>query len=273
MSQTQTQTQDQRKTQWSDLIADQVVKEFKTSDWITSKRCNLNLPIAIIDGIKIRSCKVHINHINHNKHCNFLTFLITVVIQNNHKLQSHIHDDLSSGIPYYQEYNIHFERSKVKNNDKSKFLEKILKCVMKIYDIMDTIRFSKLSDRLTTQNIDSEENVYSWINICKALPKCVSEYDTCSVCLDETTTFTTCGHYLCRHCSQQLKTDTCPVCRKFLLHDSDDDYGYDENDDNDSDEEGNSEEEDEVENEEHYYEGEDEDEGDVDEGENVEEEI
>ena len=61
--------------------------------------------------------------------------------------------------------------------------------------------------------------------------------EQCSVCYDITMTKTTsCNHYLCRYCFQQLRQKfTCPVCRTKTQLDieSDDDYSCieDENED------------------------------------------
>jgi hypothetical protein len=46
--------------------------------------------------------------------------------------------------------------------------------------------------------------------------------DECCVCYERTKSMTKCKHYLCLQCRPQLKEEKCPICRKCLNCDCDD---------------------------------------------------
>ena len=74
-------------------------------------------------------------------------------------------------------------------------------------------------------HLHHEDDIQNIINIKNSFINLFGEFNTCSVCYENTVTFTICKHYLCQLCYSKLKEKKCPICRKFLLND---DNIYDE---------------------------------------------
>lgn len=209
--------------EWITMLDQQITKDFANTDYNQSKSYLVKLPISVIAGIKLSTLTAEVTHYN-NEYCNNLIFALRVNILNNyhlHSITSHgtHHDNIDEDI---LDYHVHSDNIKISNDDKSDFRTKVFNHMCRLHSVLSSIRFSKLNDRLTRDPIHNDEHTLGWIDICKNLPNCEPLYGVCSVCLDETSTVTKCKHYLCRYCSQKLKSNTCPTCRLQLNESNED---------------------------------------------------
>lgn len=80
---------------------------------------------------------------------------------------------------------------------------------------LPSLKFNKMSNQF--QEGDDDKRTSLELEIAQSIPKCDSikwGFDECCVCMELTTTKTSCGHYLCSPCESALKTSKCPICRQ-----------------------------------------------------------
>jgi hypothetical protein len=83
-------------------------------------------------------------------------------------------------------------------------------------DIIPTLKYNKLMNKL----YEPEDKLTHHL-CCLALASKVKDtsnnikldWENCSVCHDDTICKTSCGHFLCLECDNQLKKKRCPICR------------------------------------------------------------
>lgn len=199
--------------EWISMLDQQITKDFANTDYNQTKAYSIKLPISVIAGIKLSTLTAEVKHIN-NDQFNYLIFSLSVRILNNYQLQSTC--EFNTNVKGTLNYNIYSEHIQLGDNDESDFQSIVFKNMSRLHSILYNIRFSKLDDKLISKPIYDDNSTLDWSAICKTLPNCEPLYETCSVCFDETSTFTKCKHCLCRHCSQHLKSNTCPICRTQL---------------------------------------------------------
>ena len=74
--------------------------------------------------------------------------------------------------------------------------------------------------------LNYKDDIENLLNIKNSFIRLYGEINECSVCLENTTTFTICNHYLCQKCFSQLNDKVCPTCRADLLDENT--YGYED---------------------------------------------
>jgi hypothetical protein len=131
-------------------------------------------------------------------------------------LELEIKGYLHSKIVLYKKYNI-------KDDDDIHIVVKDnIKC---IYEIGVKYKYSKILDCLILKNeIEKQEELKLAINILTH-----KQIQNCCVCYDPNFLLTECNHSICRECLCNLKTKRCPMCRKRINNDIDDDSSDDEN--------------------------------------------
>lgn len=91
----------------------------------------------------------------------------------------------------------------------------------KLMEQLPKLRFCKMKNMFFSSDDDDDlELTKLELAITKLVPTCdtiVWGYGECSVCLDNTTTRTKCGHHICLVCESGINTGKCPVCRQCYL--------------------------------------------------------
>ena len=94
--------------------------------------------------------------------------------------------------------------------------EKIKEYINFIYNLTYNYNYSRILDSLIIKEFQQKEEK-------KAIAKIFIKHDTienCSVCMEQNTVLTRCGHNLCRICLSKMYMNkrhvSCPLCRKCL---------------------------------------------------------
>lgn len=84
-------------------------------------------------------------------------------------------------------------------------------------DIIPNLKYDKIHNVMMLNGSARKKDCDLECEIISHIPESsniIFNYSECCVCLDKTTTKTSCNHYLCAKCESQIKTRTCPMCRK-----------------------------------------------------------
>jgi hypothetical protein len=117
----------------------------------------------------------------------------------------------------------------------------------KFFDIINNLKFSKLSGNFTYSNdvlTDKNNIILSCFFEMNLNSNIKLNYDTCCVCSEKTLTKTHCKHSLCISCWSSLKNVVCPLCRNDI-HYMDKVQTYEHNEDNEENEDNEDNEDDE----------------------------
>jgi len=112
---------------------------------------------------------------------------------------------------YYLYFHKSFHNDDDFNNEKEITVEIITKFLQKIYEILDTLVFDKITGQLVERNVLELHNAKK-----QAFKKFIKINDDCSVCLEPTQQKTPCNHILCMSCWQKIKKLKCPICRRDI---------------------------------------------------------
>lgn len=159
---------------------------------------NISCPVCVNDAINLNSYITNEKHNNKNyhycQHCNIL-------FNYDENIVHHVLD----------------------NYGKIYYANLIKRCKIESQELNQMPKFHSLAICIEMLNKDVIE--IEWINFVKT--------DICSVCLENTTTFTECNHPLCKDCRDKIENVSCPICRhqqkykiKKHLYDSDSDNDY-----------------------------------------------
>ena len=129
----------------------------------------------------------------------------------------------------------------------------ILKSTKDIRSTINTLLL-KLHHNLPLMKLNKYTGRFDTLNIWEGFDSCYLGDEICCVCLEKTTTLTTCAHSICVDCCHHMhklkpsKTLSCPTCRRqFQLFnsydDTDDDDDEDDDDDDDEDDDDDDDEE------------------------------
>lgn len=80
---------------------------------------------------------------------------------------------------------------------------------------LPNLKFNKMTNQF--QEDDDNKRTTLELEIAQSIPKCDSikwGFDDCCVCMELTTTKTSCGHYLCSPCESAITNSKCPMCRQ-----------------------------------------------------------
>ena len=120
--------------------------------------------------------------------------------------------------------------SKIFQIESENVTEKIKEYIKYLYTLTYNYNYSRILDSLVI--IESQEKEEK-----KAMAKIFIKHDTienCSVCLEQNTVLTRCGHNLCRICLCKMyknkKHVNCPLCRKCLCPACEEEEDNDEDD-------------------------------------------
>lgn len=93
-------------------------------------------------------------------------------------------------------------------------LEKLTNFLKSMFEELEDLVFDKSIGKF----IDKKKKEYNKIQY-EAFKKFLRGFDDCSVCLEQTTNKTPCGHTLCMECWQKLENPEkpkCPICRGYI---------------------------------------------------------
>ena len=123
-------------------------------------------------------------------------------------LELEIKGYLDTKIVLYKRYNIKDD------DDIHKIVTEYIKFV---YEIAVNYKYSKILDFLILKNdIKKKEELKLAVNMLTH-----HQMQNCCVCYDPNSVFTDCNHSICRECLSSLKTKRCPMCRKSISDDRD----------------------------------------------------
>lgn len=69
-----------------------------------------------------------------------------------------------------------------------------------------------------------EEDIANLVDIRMCHVRLYGETNECCICLEKTITHTVCNHFICQRCYCKLDNKVCPLCRKVLWSDDNEDY-------------------------------------------------
>jgi hypothetical protein len=69
------------------------------------------------------------------------------------------------------------------------------------------------------RNLYHEEDIENFIEIKSTHIRLFGDFETCSVCMENTTCMTKCKHMLCQKCACTLDKKICPICRRSIMID------------------------------------------------------
>ena len=99
------------------------------------------------------------------------------------------------------------------SNKRESFENNIEIIIEKIYRIRDEVSYSKILDCfLPINEIIKFEEIY----LAREFITRANNIDKCCVCYDVTSVKTSCNHFLCRECFNNMTNKTCPICRVDL---------------------------------------------------------
>ena len=138
------------------------------------------------------------------------------------------------------EYILYKQREKLHPYTSNKINQFLLKAKN---DVLPNLKLDKVFGKFILVNKNGKKNIQE-ANVGEDIFGFeYSNYSKCSVCYESTYTHTGCNHPLCVSCWNQIKNDSCPICRNALIMHNED--GEDEEDEEDEEEEEN--------NDEYYY--------------------
>lgn len=130
---------------------------------------------------------------------------VTVLIKKCHKGETHFRIEIDNN-PYYGEWlSVNTPEDFDKTMDTLQYL-KFNTFIGNFYDERTPI---KLKDGSFYEKLSSFKNIKM-------------QFDECSICYELTKGITTCKHYICGRCHSNMKRNVCPLCRKDLDDDEDD---------------------------------------------------
>lgn len=80
---------------------------------------------------------------------------------------------------------------------------------------LPNLKFNKMTNQFQEEGDNKRTSLE--LEMAQSIPKCDSivwGFDECCVCMELTTTKTSCGHYLCSPCESAIKNSKCPMCRQ-----------------------------------------------------------
>lgn len=103
--------------------------------------------------------------------------------------------------------------------DSEKFKNYIYNILFYMHIVVSKFNFNPI-----LKYLNHRTDIPSLIELSLAHINLFGENTDCSVCMEQTTTKTICNHELCRKCYCSLENKICPICRRSLIDDDDEDY-------------------------------------------------
>ena len=131
------------------------------------------------------------------------------------------------------EYILYKQREKLHPYTSNKINQFLLKTKN---DVLPNLKLDKVFGKFILVNKNGKKNIQE-ANVGEDIFGFeYSNYSKCSVCYESTYTHTGCNHTLCVSCWNQIKNDTCPICRNALIMHNEEHSNQEESDE-ESDEE------------------------------------
>jgi hypothetical protein len=174
---------------------------------------NISIPIHNAKNIDGLPTRIHLYMVKNHKLClNISSETVKLgffVSLPKRECMSSDHNEIMQNI-YIHNCNI---------EDPEKFKNYIYNILFYVHVVVSKFVFNPM-----LKYLNHRTDVPSLIDLSSAHINLFGENTDCSVCMEQTTTKTVCNHELCRKCYCSLEIKICPICRRSLIDDEDEDY-------------------------------------------------